>query len=157
MAGPVKPIPDGYEGVIPYLICNGVAKAIDFYKRAFGAEEIARMDGPGGLIMHAEIRIGTAVFMLADECPATKTRSVQSFGGSPVSFYIYVKDVDAVAQRASEAGAIVKHPPTNQFYGDRSVGLEDPFGFMWGFATHIEDVPPDEMKRRSAEMFAKKQ
>ncbi len=153
MAGRVKPIPNGYHGATPYLICKGAAQAIDFYKQAFGATEIMRMDGPGGVIGHAEIKIGDAIIMLADEFPKMGARSPQTLGGTPVSIYIYVEDVDAFARRAMDAGAKVLHPLTDQFYGDRSVGFEDPFGHRWGFATHIEDVPLEELKRRSAEKF----
>jgi PhnB protein len=155
MAGKAKPIPDGYHGTIPYLICSGAAKALDFYKRAFGAVEITRMDGPGGVVAHAEIRIGEAVIMLADEVPGMGARSPQTLGGSPVSIYIYVEDVDALARRAAECGAKVTRPVGDQFYGDRTVGLTDPFGHIWGFATHIEDVSHEELKRRTAAKFAK--
>jgi PhnB protein len=150
VAGAVKPIPDGYHGAIPYLICKGAARAMEFYKRAFGATEVMRMDGPGGIVAHAELRIGEALFMLADESPAMGARSPQSLGGTPVSIYIYVTDVDALARRASEVGAKVIRPVADQFYGDRSVILEDPFGHKWGFATHIEDVSLEEMTRRAA-------
>lgn len=149
MAGRVKPIPDGYRGAIPYLICKGAAQAIDFYKKAFGATEFFRMDGPGGAIGHAEIRIGDAVIMLADEFPGMGACSPQTIGGTPMSTYIYVEDVDALTRRAIEAGIKVLRPLANQFYGDRSVHVEDPFGHRWGFATHVEDVPLDELKRRA--------
>ena len=152
MRGEVKPIPDGYHGALPYLICKGAAQAIEFYKKAFGATEIMRMDGPGGVIGHAEVRIGDAVIMLADERPGM-SRSPKTLGGTPASIYMYVQDVDAFARRAIDAGAKALGPVADQFYGDRSVGFEDPFGHMWGFATHIEDVPLEELKRRSAEKF----
>lgn len=155
MPGNVKPIPSGYEGAIPYLICRGAAAAIEFYKKAFGAEVSVRMDGPGGTVGHAELRVCGALIMLADEVPAMGHKSPQALGGSPVSLYIYVKDVDALARRAIDAGAKVVRPLADQFYGDRSVQLEDPFGHGWGFATHIEDVPPEEMKRRAAAFMAK--
>jgi PhnB protein len=155
MAGRVKAIPDGLHGAIPYLIIKGAAKALDFYQRAFGAKEIIRMDGPGGVVGHAEIRIGEAVIMLADEVPGMGHRSPQALGGSPVSIYIYVEDVDGLAHRAAECGAKIIRPVADQFYGDRSVGLTDPFGHCWGFATHIEDVSHEELKRRTAEKFAK--
>ncbi len=154
MAGKVKPIPDGYHGAIPYMICKGAARALEFYKKAFGATEIMRMDGPGGMIGHAEVRIGEAVIMLADEFPDMGARSPQTLGGAPVSIYIYVEDVDAFARRAIAAGAKVLRPVADQFYGDRSVALEDPFGHTWGFATHFEDVPLDELKHRSAAKLA---
>jgi PhnB protein len=151
MTGKVKPIPDGYHGALPYLICKGAAKAIDFYKKAFGATETMRIDGPGGTIGHAEIRIGDAVIMLSDEHPGMGTPSPQTLGGSPVSVYIYVQDVDAFAHRAIECGAKVLHPMTTRFYGDRSIGLQDPYGHVWGFATHVEDVPLEELKKRAGQ------
>jgi len=154
MSTKVKPIPDGYEGAMPYLICKGAAKAIDFYKQAFGATEIMRMEGPGGSIAHAEVRIGGAFIMLADEVPGMGARSPETLGGSPVSIYIYVEDVDAFSRGAEQAGATVVRPVADQFYGDRSVHLKDPFGHSWGFATHIEDVPPEEIRRRAAAMRA---
>jgi PhnB protein len=144
-----KPIPDGYEGTIPYLIIQGAASAMEFYKTAFGAVEHERMNAPGGMIGHAEMRIGKAVFMLADEFPGNQWRSPKTIGGTPVQMYIYVPDVDALARRAEAAGAKILRPVTTQFYGDRSVHLEDPFGHMWGFATHVEDVSPEELKRRA--------
>jgi PhnB protein len=154
MAGNVKPIPDCYHGAIPYLVCKGAAQAIQFYKDAFGATESIRMDGPQGTVGHAELRIGEAVFMLSDEIPQMGCSSPKTLGGTPVSMYVYVKDVDALAKRAAAAGAKVLRPVADQFYGDRSVGLEDPFGHRWAFATHVEDVPPEELKRRAAKMFA---
>jgi PhnB protein len=153
MAGRVKPIPDGFHGATPYLIIKGAARALEFYKRAFGAIEIMRMEGPGGVIGHAEIKIGEAIIMLSDEVPNMGARSPQALGGTPVSIYIYVPDVDALAHRATEVGAKVLRPVANQFYGDRSVAFEDPFGHWWGFATHIEDVAPEEMKKRAAAQF----
>jgi PhnB protein len=153
MAGNVKPIPDGYEGAMPYLICKGAAKAIDFYKRAFGATEIMRMEHPPGHIAHAELRIGGAFVMLADENPEMGARGPETLGGSPVSIYIYVEDVDAFARRAEEGGAKVIKPVSDQFYGDRSVYLKDPFGHGWGFASHIEDVSHEEIRRRADKLF----
>ncbi len=149
MSTPVKPIPDGYAGVIPYLIIDGAAKALDFYAKAFGAEEVLRMGGPDGKIGHAEIRVFGAMIMLADECPERGFKSPSAYGGTPVSLYMYVKDVDAVHARAVAAGAKVVRPLQNQFYGDRSAQLLDPFGHAWGFATHVEDVAPDELERRA--------
>ena len=153
MAGRVKPIPDGFHGATPYLIIKGAARALEFYKRAFGAIEIMRMEGPGGVSGHAEIKIGEAIIMLSDEVPNMGARSPQALGGTPVSIYIYVPDVDALAHRATEVGAKVLRPVANQFYGYRSVAFEDPFGHWWGFATHIEDVAPEEMKKRAAAQF----
>ena len=146
---PVKPIPDGYRTVTPYLIVKGAAQAIDFYKKAFAAEEIMRFPGPDGRIGHAEIRIGDSTIMLADEHPAMQALGPQSRGGTTVGFVIYVPDVDRRVALAIEAGAKIVRPVQNQFYGDRSGTLNDPFGHQWTIATHVEDVPPDEMKRRA--------
>lgn len=150
MTGTVKPIPEGYHSVTPYLIVNGAAKALDFYQRAFGAKEIMRMPGPGGKIMHAEIRIGNSVVMLADEHPEINARSPEAFGGSPVMIHLYVEDVDAMFNQALAAGAKVERPLADQFYGDRTGGVKDPFGYSWYIATHKEDVTPEEMKKRMA-------
>jgi len=149
---PVKPIPDGYHSVTPYLIVSGAAKALDYYKRAFGAEERMRFPMPDGRIAHAEIVIGDSVVMLADEFPQMGATSPQSIGGTPVGICLYVKDVDAVFKQAIAAGGKEEKPLQNQFYGDRSGTLVDPFGHKWTVATHIEDVPPEEMKRRMAAM-----
>jgi PhnB protein len=149
MASHVKPIPDGYHSVTPYLIVQDAAKAIDFYKQAFGATERMRIQGPGGKVVHAELGIGDSVIMMADEFPQMGAKGPRSFGGSPVTIHLYVEDVDAVVGRATAAGAKVTRPVVDQFYGDRSGGLEDPFGHSWHVATHKEDVPPDEMRRRS--------
>ena len=146
----VKPIPDGYHSVTPYLIFNGGARAIEFYKQAFGATELFRMEGPDGRIGHAEIRIGDSHVMLADEHPEIGARSPQSIGGSPISLMLYVEDVDATVSRAVEAGAKLTRPVANQFYGDRTGGVEDPFGHAWYIATHVEDVAPEELKKRAA-------
>ncbi len=148
----VKPIPDGYHSVTPYLVIKDAAQALDFYAKAFGAEELMRMDSPGGKVMHAEIRIGDSPVMLADECPEMESKGPRSLGGTSVSFMIYVNDVDAAFARALEAGATVKRPLANQFYGDRSGTLADPFGHVWTLATHVEDVAPDEMQRRMEAM-----
>jgi PhnB protein len=144
-----KPIPDGYHTATPYLIVNGAAEAIEFYKRAFGATELLRMTDPQGRIGHAEIRIGDSVIMLADEHPGMGYRGPRSMGGSSVSILLYVDDVDTIFGRAVSAGAAVQRPIANQFYGDRSGKLEDPFGHVWSIATHVEDVPPEEMRRRA--------
>jgi PhnB protein len=156
MSGTVKAIPEGYEGATPYLIIKGAASALEFYKKAFEATEIMRMPGPGGTVGHAEIKIGKAIIMLADEFPDMNCKSPQSFGGSPVSMMLYVQDVDMFVTRAVAAGAKVLRPVANQFYGDRSCSMEDPFGHQWHFATHVEDVPPAEMAKR-AEAFMKQQ
>jgi PhnB protein len=148
MASKVKPIPEGYGAVTPYLIIDGAARAIDFYRKAFGATERMRFDAPGGKIGHAEIEIADSVVMLADEHPEMGYRGPRSVGGSPVSLMLYVEDVDQVVPRAIGAGAKVKQPLEDKFYGDRSATLEDPFGHVWTVSTHVEDVAPDEMKRR---------
>jgi PhnB protein len=147
-----KAIPDGYHSVTPYLIVNGAAKAMDFYKRAFGAVELMRMPRPDGKIGHAEMRIGDSAIMLADEHPEMGHRSPQSLGGAAVSLMVYVERVDDVFGRAVAGGAKELQAIKDQFYGDRSGTLQDPFGHTWTVATHIEDVPPEEMRRR-AEKF----
>jgi PhnB protein len=144
----VKPIPDGYHTVTPYLIIKGAAAALDFYKKAFGAVELMRMPGPDGSVAHAEIRIGDSPVMLGDEMPQMGYKGPLSLGGSPVGIMIYVPDVDATFNRAVAAGGKVVKPLQDQFYGDRSGTLTDPFGHVWTVATHKEDVAPDEMERR---------
>ena len=144
-----KAIPEGYRTATPYLIVKGAADAIEFYQRVFGATEMLRMADPQGRVGHAELRIGDSVIMLADEHPAMGYRSPRSLGGSSVSILLYLEGVDAVFERAVKAGAKALRPVTNQFYGDRSGTLEDPFGHVWTIATHVEDVPPEEMKRRA--------
>ena len=146
----VNPIPEGYHSVTPYLVVDGGARALEFYKQAFGATELFRMEGPDGKIGHAEIKIGDSHVMLGDESPEMGARGPQSFGGSPVSLMLYVEDVDATVNRAVEAGAKLTRPVADQFYGDRTGGLTDPFGHTWYVATHVEDVPPEELKRRAA-------
>jgi len=148
---PVKPIPDGYHSVTPYLIVQGAAKAIEFYKKAFAAAELMRLNGPDGKIGHAEIRIGNSPVMLADEHPQMGFRSPQTLGGAGVTLMIYVEGVDAVFQRAIAAGAKEVQPLKNQFYGDRSGTLQDPFGHVWTVATHVEDIAPEEMRKRVEE------
>ena len=144
----VNPIPADYAGVTSYLIVRGAARAIDFYQRAFGATELFRLPMPGGRIGHAELRIGGGVVMLADEMPEMGHKSPQTLGGTPVSLLFYVPDVDATFARALAAGGTSVKPLQNQFYGDRSGTLTDPFGHVWTVATHVEDVAPDEMDRR---------
>jgi PhnB protein len=146
----VKPIPEGYHTVTPYLIVKNAARAIEFYKKAFGATELMRMAEPSGRIGHAEIRIGDSPIMLADEVPEMGFRSPESFGGSPVSILLYVEEVDAVFNQAVAAGAKVQRPVADQFYGDRTGGVTDPFGHIWYIATHKEDVSPEEMRKRAA-------
>jgi PhnB protein len=144
-----KPIPDGYHSVTPYLIIKGAAAALDYYTRAFGATELFRMPAPEGKIGHAEIKIGDSPIMLADECPEMGYKSPQTLGGSPVSLMIYVEDVDSVFKQAIAAGGKEQRPVKDQFYGDRSGTLEDPFGHVWHVATHTEDVSSEEMERRA--------
>jgi len=146
----VKPIPDGHNSVLAYLIVDGAARALDFYKSAFGATELFRHEAPGGKIGHAEVRIGDTVVMLADVHPDFDAHGPAKYGGSPVSLHLYVEDVDKVAQRAVAAGAKVKRPVADQFYGDRLGTLEDPFGHTWHVSTHIEDVSAEELDRRAA-------
>jgi len=152
MAGRVNPVPRA----TPYLCCKDAARAIEFYKKAFGATEAMRLSEPGGRIGHAEIRIGDAPIMLSDEYPEMDVRSPQSLGGSPVLIHLYVDDVDALASRAVAAGAKLLRPVADQFYGDRSGRLADPFGHVWTVSTHIEDVTPAEVERRF-EAFMKQQ
>ena len=149
-----KPIPDGYHSITPYLICQGAADAIDFYKQAFGAKERMRLDMPGGIIGHAEIEIRDSVVMLADENPDWGVVSPKTLGGSPCSVLIYCDDVDTLFQQAVDAGAKVVRPLQDQFYGDRSGFIEDPFGHHWSIATHVEDVPPEDMEERMKQMGA---
>jgi PhnB protein len=148
----VKPIPDGYHTITPYLIIRGAAQAMEFYAKAFGAKEQFKMPAPDGKIGHAEMRIGNSVIMLADENPAMGHKSPATLGGSPIGMMIYVEDCDAVFNQAVKAGAQVERPLTTQFYGDRNGGVKDPFGFSWYIATHVEDVSPEEMERRAKEM-----
>ena len=147
----VKPVPDEYPQVSPYLCVDGAAAAIEFYGTVFGTTERMRMPGPEGTIGHAELQLGTGVIMLADEWPEIGFRSPKSLGGSPVTVSVYVEDVDVVFERAVKAGATVLRPVEDQFYGDRSGQFEDPFGHRWSVATHVEDVTGDEMARRAAE------
>ena len=150
----VRPIPEGYHSVTPALLVRGGAQAIDFYTRAFGARELGRMPAPDGQrIWHAELQIGDARLMLADEFPDMGGHAPESLGGTPVSLHLYVEDADATVQRALDAGATVIQPLMDAFWGDRYGRIKDPFGHEWGVATHIEDVPEAEMRRR-AEAFA---
>jgi PhnB protein len=146
MQMPVKPIPEGYHAITPYLIIDGAAQAIDFYKKAFGATELFRMPDPTGKrIGHAELKIGDSQIMLADENSNMGFRNPKAYGGTPVSLLLYVNDVDATIPRAVAAGAKVLKPIQDQFYGDRSGTIHDPFGHVWTVATHIKDVSPEEM------------
>jgi len=145
---PVNPIPDGYNSVTPYLYIRGASAAIDFYKRAFGAVEVMRLSGPDGRIGHAELRIGNSMVMLADEHPEMKVVGPQSLGGTSMGILLYVVDGDDVVSRAVAAGAKIERPIQNQFYGDRSGTIVDPYGHNWTIATHVEDVSAAEMEER---------
>jgi PhnB protein len=147
----VKPIPDGYHTITPAIIVRCAANAIEFYRKAFGAQVVERMDGPDGTVMHAEIRIGDSIVMLGDENPQFGTLSPMSTNGTSSSLHIYVDDVDAVFARAIGAGAKVKYPIENAFWGDRYGKVTDPFGHEWGIATHLKDMTPDEVRRAAGE------
>src|SRR5499427_2870413 len=144
-----RPIPEGYHTVTPYLILNAAGDAIAFYKKALGADEVMRMDDPSGKIHHAEISIGGSRIMLADEHPEIQALSPKTIGGSPVSIHLYVANVDGAVERAVAAGAKLIRPVTDQFYGDRVGGIEDPFGYRWFIATRKEDVSIEEIRRRA--------
>lgn len=156
MPGTVKPVPDGHHTVTPYLTIKNAAHALEFYKRAFGATETSRLTMPDGRVGHAEIRLGDSIVMLADEFPEFGGRAPATLGGSPVNIHLYVEDVDAVFKTALSAGAEERQAVMDQFYGDRSGQLEDPFGHLWWVATHKEDVAPEEMQKRVQAMFAPK-
>ena len=147
------PIPEGFHTVSPHLIVDDGAKALEFYQKAFGAEEIVRMPGPGGTVMHAEIKIGDSMLMLASEFPDFGTFGPKHYGGTGVTIHLYVKDADAVMKRAEEAGCTVTMPLEDQFWGDRYGKLQDPFGHSWSIATHKEDLSPEEINARAAKMF----
>jgi PhnB protein len=152
----VKPIPQGYEGLMAYIMVRDANRAIEFYKKALGAVERFRMAGPDGKIGHAELQIGPTVLMLADDCPQAMAKSPLSLGGTTFCFVLYCADVDAAFQRAIDAGGKVLRPLENKFYGDRTGMFTDPFGHQWAFTKHIEDVSPEEMERRMAAMAQKK-
>jgi PhnB protein len=156
MASKVQPIPDGYHSATPYLIVKGAAQALDFYKQAFGAQEIMRFALPNGQVGHAEIKIGDSPIMLADESPEMGAVSPATIGGSAVAIMLYVTDVDATVKRAVAAGAKLTRPVEDKFYGDRAGSLTDPFGHLWHVATHKEDVPVDEMKKRAMALHGAK-
>ncbi len=151
----LKAIPDGYHSVTPYLIVKGAADALTFYTRALGAQELFRMPLSDGRIGHAEMKIGDSPIMLADEMPEMGYRSPQTLGGPGVSIMLYIENVDEVYQRCLSLGAKELQPLQNQFYGDRSGTFVDPFGHVWTVATHVEDVPPDELERRAKEASQK--
>jgi PhnB protein len=152
-----KPIPDGCEGVIPHLVVKGGGDAIDFYKKAFGAEEVFRLPSPDGRIMHAELRVGDSLLYVADDFPEMcggQSRNPRSLKGTPVTVHRYVNDVDKVLQRAKDAGASVKMPATDMFWGDRYGVVEDPFGHQWSFATHTQDLTPEQIGQAAAKAFS---
>jgi PhnB protein len=153
----VSYIPKDYNSVTPYLIVKGAAQAIDYYKKVFGATETVRMNGPDGRVGHAELKIGNSHIMLADENPGMGEghASASTVGGSPVSLYVYLPNVDQVVERAKAEGAKILKPVEDQFYGDRSGFIQDPFGHFWGVATHIEDVSPKDMQERMKKMMSK--
>jgi PhnB protein len=155
MATKVNPIPTGYHTATPYLALNDCARAIDFYKKAFGAQEVMRMEAPNGRIGHAEIKIGDSVIMLADEMPGGTSRAPSSLGGTTAGLFLYVADVDASYKRAVDAGAKAEMQPADMFWGDRFGTLTDPFGHSWSLATHKEDVAPEEMRKRMQQEMAK--
>jgi PhnB protein len=148
----VKPIPDGYQRVTPYLYVDGAREAIDFYRSILGAEERMSMPAPGGKVGHAELILGDSVIMLADEHPDMGALGPRTVGGSPVTIHVYVEDVDEVFDRAVKSGATVLRPVEDKFYGDRGGEFQDPFGHHWSIATHVEDVTPEEMQRRMGQM-----
>lgn len=157
MAASVKPIPNGYHTVTPYLIVKDAAGAIEFYKKAFGATELMKLADAGGKVGHAEVKIGDSPVMLADEFPEIGAQSPQTLGGSPVSILLYVEDVDVLLEQAVAAGAKVLRPVKDQFYGDRSATVADPFGHVWTIATHKEDVPFEEIQRRFEESMKRQE
>jgi PhnB protein len=150
----VKPIPDGYHTVTPYLAVDGAAEAIEYYKKAFDAKELARMETPDGKIGHAELQIGDSLVMLADPFPQATTRTPKELGGTSAGVFMYVEDVDAVVERAVAAGATITMDVADQFWGDRFGSVTDPFGHSWSIATHVEDVPPEEMAERAKKAMA---
>jgi PhnB protein len=150
----VTPIPDTYPRVSPHLSIAGVAEAVEFYRRVLGANVRMRMDAPGGLVAHAEIELGGSVIMLGDEAVPGSEPSPRTLGGTSVSLFVYVEDVDAVFRRAVEAGARTVSEPEFHFYGDRVATIDDPFGHRWNLATHVEDVSPEDLDRRAAEAMA---
>lgn len=153
MAGKVNPIPEGYRTITPYLVLKGAAEALAFYAKAFGAVETVRMPGPGGSVMHAEVRIGDSMLMLSDEFPDWGQLGPLARGGSTCTIMLYVEDCDATFQRAVAAGCTATMPPTDEFWGDRFAKVTDPFGHQWAISTHVEDVTPEEMKKRMAARF----
>jgi PhnB protein len=150
----VQPVPEGYNTVTPYLAVDDATAAIDFYQRAFGAKERSRMSGPDGTIGHAELEIGDSLVMLSDPFPQASTKTPSELGGTSVSVFMYVEDVDTVVKQAVDAGATVTMEVADQFWGDRFGSVKDPFGHLWSIATHVEDVPPEEMAERAKAAMA---
>jgi PhnB protein len=150
----VKPIPEGYHTTTPYLAVEDAAAAIDYYKKAFGAKERGRMDAPGGKIGHAELEIGDSLVMLSDPFPQASTKPPNEIGGATSSVFMYVEDVDAVVKQAVDAGATIVMEPEDQFWGDRFGTIKDPFGHIWGIATHVADLSPEEIAERGREAMA---
>lgn len=151
---PVSPIPEGYHTLTPYLIFNRAQKAIDFYKEVFGAEVIMLMDGPNGIVGHAEIKIGNSMIMLADDCPETEAQAPETLSGVNSYMHLYVEDSETMFKRALEKGATEVRPLKTMFYGDRAGTVKDPFGYYWTISTHVEDVSPEEIEKRINEMVA---
>jgi PhnB protein len=151
---PTKPVPEGYHTVSAYLAVDDAERAIEYYTKAFGAKEVVRMSAPGGKIGHAELEIGDSRIMLSDPFPQASTRPPKDLGGTSASVFMYVEDVDALVKQATDAGATVTMEVADQFWGDRFGTITDPFGHVWSIATHVEDVPPEEMERRGREAMA---
>jgi PhnB protein len=149
-----KPIPEGYHTVTPYLAVDDASQAIEYYKKAFGAKERVRMEAPDGKIGHAELEIGDSLVMLSDPFPQATTRPPKELGGTSASVFMYVEDVDAFVKRAVDEGATMTMEVADQFWGDRFGSVQDPFGHSWSIATHVEDVPPEEMAERAKEAMA---
>jgi PhnB protein len=149
-----QPVPEGYHTITPYLAVENASEAIDFYQRAFGAQERVRMDGPGGSVMHAELQVGDSMIMLSDPFPQSSTTPPKQLGGTSVSIFAYVENIDDVYKQAVDAGASSLMEPDDMFWGDRFGSVQDPFGHSWTIATHIEDVEPEEMQRRSEEFMS---
>lgn len=152
----IAPIPEGYHSITPYLIVHDASGAIQFYKQAFNAKEVMRLKSPDEKICHSEISIGDSKIMLADEYPEMDARAPKAYGGSPITIHLYVNDVDALVKQAVAVGATVIRPLQNMFYGDRAATLQDPYGYKWHVATHVEDVSEEEIRKRSEQMFAQK-
>jgi PhnB protein len=155
MTHQVKPVPEGFHTVTPHLVINGATEAIEFYKKAFNAEEISKLPGPDGRLMHGAVKIGDSIVFLVDEAPQWGSRGPQSLGGTPVGIHLYVEDVDAVFEQAVAAGATVKMPLENMFWGDRYGVVTDPFGHNWSLASHRENLTPDQIAKNAQTLFAK--